>query len=264
MIIILAVLFSSLVQSQSLDFYLGDKKVTSLSIKQLEKIATPEKISLSYHGAKSKIKNYRAFKLKKILSNVLGTFNDDDFSEVILEATDGYKAFSETSTLLIDGGYIAFKDLDVKEGWEPVGRGGIDPGPFYMVWKNKGQTSAEGYPWPWNLKKIRFVNFKTRYPTIYPQNKRKTSSIFKGFQVFKSSCFKCHALNKVGGKIGPDLGAPQNILDYRSEKFVKAYIKNPEAFRYSKMPAHDHLSKQEVNDIVNFLKYHKAKKYFPL
>jgi len=250
-------IFSFLAHSQSLDFYLGNKKLTSLSIKQLKKLAKPEKLSLSYHGAKSKIKNYKAFRLKKVLINVFGKFDDEKFSEVILEATDGYKAFSETSTLLIDGGYIAFQDLDVKEGWEPLGRGGIDPGPFYMVWKNKGQTSAEGFPWPWNLKSIRLVNFKNRYPTIYPQGEKNSSSVFKGFLLYKSSCFKCHALNQVGGKIGPDLGAPQNILSYRTEKFVKAYIKNPEAFRYSKMPAHDHLSTKEIDHILHFLKYHK-------
>ena len=133
MIIIFILLFSSLVQSQSLDIYLSNKKIKSLSLNELKKISKPEKISLSYHGAKSKIKNYKAFRLKTILKNTLGTFDNDNFSEVILEATDGYKAFTETSTLIIDGGYIAFKDLDVKEGWDPVGRGGIDPGPFYMV-----------------------------------------------------------------------------------------------------------------------------------
>ena len=242
-----------------MEFYVDESKVTELSLEELKKRSTVDKARLTYHFSSSKVKNYEGVDLKKLIKNVFEKqIKTKTHTEVVFEATDGYQAFSTLEKLLQRGGLVAYKDLDVESGWEPVGRRKSSPAPFFLVWTKDGQTTANSFPWPWALKKIRLVTFEKRYPNVYPQGAKKKSAIYKGFKTFKGQCFRCHAINKQGGKIGPDLGAPKNITSYRSDAFLKAFIKNPEVYRYSKMPNHQHLSDQEINQIISFLKSKKG------
>ncbi len=254
-----ALLISRISFPQELQFFLGEEKIKSLSLKDLKKISKIKDIKLKYHFSKSSIKNYRALELAPLLKSIyLERLNDSEYTEVIFEATDGYKAFSLLSVLLNDGGHIAFKDLDRKFDWEPVGRKMVSPAPYFLVWEREKQTTANGYPWPWALAKISIIKFQQRYPKVFPRGKKKDSAVFKGYEIFRSQCFRCHAIDNQGGKIGPDLGAPQNILSYRKEKFVRQFIQNPERFRYSKMPPHGHLSKRDIDHLILYLKSRKS------
>ena len=245
---------------ESLQFFLKDKRIKTLSLGQMARMTKTKDLELHYHlsqTSKSSPKHYRGLAMAPILKAVYGELlsgKKGAYSEIVLEASDGYQAYGSVDTLLTDGGHIAFKDLDVKSGWEPVGREMASPAPYFLVWEREGQTTANGYPWPWNLGKIRLVKFADRYPNVYPKGKQKNSPEYKGYQIFKSQCFRCHAINRQGGKIGPDLAAPKNIFEYRTDEFVRQFIIEPEKFRYSKMPAHQHLSKDEIDSLISYLK----------
>ncbi|MCY4524687.1 MAG: cytochrome c [Halobacteriovoraceae bacterium] len=241
--------------SQEIRFYKKDKLIKILSLREMQKIAGKRDIKLRYHFSKSPIKNYRGMPIIPILKKVYKSdLKDENYTEFILEALDGYQSYSSRKTLLTSGGYIVFKDLDVKKGWESVGFKQVSPAPYFLVWIKKEQTVANEYPWPWALSKIHLVRMEDRYPKVYPKGFKKNSAIYKGYKIFKAQCFRCHSIDRQGGKIGPDLAAPQNILDYRSEKFIRQFIKKPSSFRYSKMPSHSHLSEKALDDLIAYLR----------
>ncbi|MCY4644645.1 MAG: cytochrome c [Bacteriovoracales bacterium] len=244
-----------------LSFFVGDRRVKSLSLKELKKAAPIKDVRLEYHFSKSRVKNYRGVELAPLLRRVFPRYlKGDEYSEIIYEATDGYSSFSTLSMALTKGGLIAFKDLDRKgDNWEPTGREMASPAPYFLVWAGKDQTSTVGYPWPYALVKIRLVRFKDRYPKLFPTGKPPNSPERRGLRVFKEQCFRCHAIDREGGKIGPDLAAPRHILDYRTETFIRQFIKNPESFRYSKMPSHAHLSGKEMDDLMAYLKSRRVR-----
>ena len=241
--------------SQEIHFFKKEKLIKTLSLEQMQKIAGKKDIKLEYHLSRTPFKNYRGMPVIPLLKEIYGSaLSDKDHTEFIFEATDGYLAYASRKMLLSPGGYIAYKDLDIESGWTPVGFKQVSPGPYILIWEQKNQTTANGYPWPWALSKIHLVTLKSRYPRVYPSKFKKNSSVYKGYQVFKVQCFRCHSIDRQGGKIGPDLAAPQNILNYRSEKFIRQFIRDPSVFRYSKMPGHTHLSRKNMDDLLDYLR----------
>ena len=175
----------------------------------MQAITRPKEVSLRYHFSASPIKRYRALEVAPLLKVAYGKFlQKKTHTEVVLEALDGYQSYSTLETLLSKGGYIAFKDLDVKSGWEPVGREKASPAPYFLIWNREGQTTENGYPWPWQLAKIRLVKFADRFPNVYPMGKGPNTPEYRGYRIFKSQCFRCHAIDRQGGKIGPGPGGP--------------------------------------------------------
>jgi cytochrome c2 len=258
---IFLILLGSVCQAQNLDFYIDNKKIESLSIKQMVKLSGQKDIVLKSKYSKFRKKNYRGLPLKNLMEKVFKeNWKNTDYSEIIFVATDGYQAYSTKQVLNNQGGLVTFKDLDRDSGWELVDARQANPAPFFLVWQGKKQTPANKFPWPWAIKSIQLVKFENRYPNVFPISVKKNSDVYKGYKTFKQYCFKCHAINKQGGSIGPDLGAPQNILAYRNETFVKEFIKNPTKFRYSKMTPHKFLGNKKIDQLITYLKYKKDNK----
>jgi mono/diheme cytochrome c family protein len=202
-----------------------------------------------------KQKRYRGFALARVLDLAFGPgWQGHDYTEMIFSALDGYASVSTLEKLNEPGGFIVFEDRD-KPGWEPVGRSQANPGPFYLVWTNPAQSTANEYPWPWQLAKLELVRFKDRYPEVYPRGVGSASSVYSGFLTFKGRCMRCHAMNQQGGKVGPDLNAPQSITEYRSPLMLKAFIRQPSQFRYTHMPDHADLTDADLNNLLDYFRH---------
>jgi mono/diheme cytochrome c family protein len=127
-----------------------------------------------------------------------------------------------------------------------------DPAPFYLLWTNPEQTTANGYPWPWQLSTIAILHFRDQYPKVYPTGSDETSAAYRGFLIFKGRCFRCHSMNQQGGKVGPDLNAPKSIVTYRSQDMVREFIRNPSKYRYTHMPDHRDLDDAALDDLLAY------------
>ena len=203
----------------------------------------------------SKEKHYEAFKLKDFLNYVYGDkWNSGDFTDLAFHAYDGYESVSVTSKLKQAGGYLVFRDLDFQD-WEPIGPSKAYAGPFYIVWIGENQTTRNGFPWPWQIESINLITFADQFPEIVPKTDDKNLSVYKGYELFKARCVRCHSINQEGGKIGPDLNAPKNILEYRPVNFVKSYIKDPSQYRFTHMSGSPDFSEQDLDNLIDYFIY---------
>ena len=240
--------------SSRINILISGKQQKSISLKEMKEELSQHKIAF-FDPQYSKEKNYRAFKLMDFLTLAYGSeWKSNDYTDISFKAYDGYDSISVISNLTQDGGYLVFKDLDF-QNWEPIGYTKAYPGPFYIVWVNKNQTSQNGYPWPWQLESVNLITFAEQFPEVVPKVADKNSSVYKGFELFKARCVRCHAINQQGGRLGPDLNAPKNILEYRPVDVVKEFIKDTSKFRFSHMPDHRDLSDEDLDNLIDYFIY---------
>lgn len=238
----------------ALRFEVSGKEVTTLALPAIKAKLKSHAISIQDPQYR-KTKHYRAFALQDLLALGFGElWRARDYSEIAFRAVDGYEAVAGLDKMQETGGFLVYEDLDVP-GWEPVGREQANPAPFYLIWTGAGQSTQRAYPWPWQVAAINLLRFAEYYPAVYPHNAAKNTPVYRGFLTFKARCIRCHAMQQQGGKIGPDLDAPQNILDYRDAAFVKAYIRQPSRYRYTQMPDHTDLSDQDLNDLIAYFRF---------
>ncbi len=236
-----------------LQFKLSDETYVELSTAQINEQIESETIEIfdPHHG---KSKRYRGWKLRSVLQAAFGeSLDQDKLTDAVMLALDGYALVSTKSKLLEAGGYIVYDELDIPTGWERIGRHEADPAPYYFVWSNESQSTAAGYPWPWQLASIPLVTFEQRYPAVVPVDVAQSSSVHPGYEIFKKRCVRCHAVNQQGGKIGPDLNYPKNILVYRSASMVRSFIQNAAAFRQGRMPSQLDLGAAQLDNLLDYL-----------
>lgn len=187
-------------------------------------------------------------------------------AQLVLRAKDGY-AVPILGARLLDGtAYLAVCDADLADKnpqWEPVGPRRADPAPFYLVWKGPGRDDLERYPRPWALEQIEVVPSGTLYPHAEPKGAADDSAARRGHAIFSRECIHCHAINREGGRVGPELNVPQSIVEYRPREQVRAYIRDPLQFRYGAMPAHPHLTDRELDDLIAYFDTMKLLKHDP-
>ncbi|MGF1701110.1 cytochrome c [Photobacterium makurazakiensis] len=242
------------VVAAELSFYESGRQVQILSLKKMKQILPTHKITI-YDPQYGKDKNYHAFKLHDVLSLAYGdSWLQTLSTDINFTALDGYQAVSDYKKVVNRGGYIVFADLDYPD-WEGIGHKQVNPGPFYIVWQGKEQGPKNAYPWPYQLAKVDTVDFQAQYPAVYPQGVAKSSKVYSGFSLFKERCMKCHAIDQEGGKVGPDLNAPMNILSYRHRDMVRDYIRQPSKFRHTQMPDHLDLKTSQIDSILDYLQY---------
>jgi hypothetical protein len=243
-----------------LEFRASGKLVSKISLAELKDKIKSHEINVS-NSIAGKEKKYEAFSIKDILNFVYHTqWTSEKYSDIAFIALDGYEAVSKSVTLNEDGGFLAFRDADVNDGWELVGKKKVDPGPFFLVWTGKVQTSINAYPWPWQIIQINLLRFEDQYPTVFPTGANLNSSAYRGFSTFRNRCLHCHSMERMGGKVGPDLGAPQSIVAYRSKYMIKEMIKHSSKYRYSIMPDHNDLSDSDLDDLYTYFQFQMTAK----
>lgn len=222
-----------------------------------------------------KRKNFLACPLARVLELGFGSTRGPADQNYFFRARDGYVKPASAARLAETGGWLALADLDeapaaqapdpteLSDHWEPIGRGGVDPGPFYLVWTGPHQADVHRYPWPYQLAAIEIAGFETLYPHVVPRDVSGEGPASAGFAIFRNECVSCHAINGEGGKVGPDLNVPRSIVEYRPAEQIKAFIRDPRSFRYTSMPSHLHLSARDLDSLVAYFRVMKDQKYDP-
>ena len=183
----------------------------------------------------------------------------------VLEALDGYSRPAAGAQLFEGGAFLALGEADGGVGnWQPIDRRQVDPGPFYVVWAGADQSDPHRYPWPYQLARIRIASLAERYPHMRPEGLPESHAAWDGLRLFQSQYLACHSINGEGGKVGPELNVPQSIVEYRPSAQIKAYIRNPETFRYTTMPAHPGLSPVDLDALLAYFEAMKSRKHDPV
>lgn len=239
-----------------------------ITLRELRQKVAPKEIKY-FDPLLRKVKVYAAFPIQQVLDAGFGKeWRNSAYSDLELESnTHRDKIQTKTYLLKDEGGYLAFQDMDSLKGWEMIksidGTGTqINPGPFYLFWTGVDRTVPDEYPWFFSLTKLKLLKFEEQYPLIVPAGVSPDSDVFRGYTIFRGQCFKCHSINRQGGKVGPDLNAPQSVTAYRPAKMIKDYIRNPSQFRYGNMPEFSHLTDRELEDLLAFFRFKDKNRNF--
>ncbi len=210
-------------------------------------------------------KVFDAFLLKDVVSLIpkgtSATESSGADDELMFTAIDGYSPTMPLSALETYTGYVAYQEHGTPGEFHKVtqGKAKLSPGPFYVVWK-EGRAVKDVVPWAYQVVKMSIVPWSKKFAAVIPAGIKEGSQVHKGLLVFKSSCLKCHSMNGQGGEIGPELNIPKNITEYWDAKILKAFIHNPGDFRQkSKMPM-THLSPDDLDAVLAYLKEMKNHK----
>jgi cytochrome c2 len=203
-----------------------------------------------YHKAK----RYNALPLNAILEKYsnIKSLKIADY-KMVFECEDGYKPEMPLEKLVNANAFLAISDIDAPKGreWEQILKDGheMKAAPFYVVYTSVNAKDGS-FKWPYNLVKMHLEPLNTDLAMIQPKN----ADGKKGFDLFQKHCQTCHAINGVGGEMGPELNIPKNITEYWNEVDLKAFIKNPASYRHKvKMPTLT-VSDADIEEIVTYLK----------
>lgn len=246
----------------SLVFRRHGAEVATLSLAELARRFAPTAVTTDdpYYERR---KRFVAIPLEPILERAfeldLATLRRETF---VLKALDGYAVPMAGERLLEGGAHVALDDLDVP-GFEPIGPQRVSPAPAYLIWSRVGQSSLQTHPRPWQLASIEIASFEALYPHTVPTGEAEGSPAMRGFALFRGECIRCHAMNREGGRVGPELNVPQSIVEYRPEAQIKAYIRDPLSFRYGAMPPHPELTDGDLDDLVAYFRAMATRKHDP-
>jgi len=235
----------------SLSLYLPDLK----SNPSLPKTQT---ITVNDDPVFHRVKSYEAIPLEAILSQFLPAYKNLDIkqTQIIFECEDGYNPSMALEKVLSKKAFLAFSDNEApkSEDWVNPKKDGREMkiAPFYVVYTDVPAKDVT-YKWPYNLVKISLSAASKELAALFPKD---DDTQVKGFELFKVNCLTCHSLNKVGGKMGPELNYPKSITEYWQVAHIKSFVKAPASYRNDcKMPAVTHLTDKELDEIVSYLQY---------
>ncbi len=249
-------------QSAEVAFVRDGKPVRTLERAALAAAVPPETWT-AFDPYYNKPKTFRAMPLAPVLALGFGApASELEKLDFVLKARDGYAVPFPGSKLFEKGAYLAIADVDVPD-WEPIGPQRANPGPFYLVWREPSQASLDSYPRPWQLATIEIAPFDVTYPHTVPRGLPADAPAMVGFRLFRTTCIACHAMNREGGRVGPDLNVPQSVVEYRPAAQIRAYIKDPRTFRYSSMPAHPAFSDGDLDALLAYFTAMKDRKHDP-
>jgi cytochrome c2 len=235
-----------------------------LALKAANLLTKTQQIKVDEDPVYHQTKSYNCVPLKALLEahSSLKQLKPEDY-KVVFECEDGYKPEMNLVQLLNAKAYLAISDIDAPAGrdFSQILKDGheMKAAPFYVVYE--GIDPKDGtFKWPYNLVKIHFAPANENIAALMPKN---TPDAMLGYEIFKNKCQTCHALNGIGGLMGPELNYPKNITEYWKEADLKAFIQNPAAYRNGvKMPKLE-ISPKDADDLVKYLSYMAGRKNIP-
>lgn len=237
--------------AQELTIQVGEK-IKTQNITDLKKLFKTHQITNQDPVYKKKV-TFLAFSLTEILE-FMGPI-DPSFNEISFTAIDGYSPSMPTKDALKHKAFIAFREKSRTNGFS------LDKiAPYYIIWENDSSV-PEHYPRPYQLTKITVTSFQEKFKEIYPKALAENENAADGFLLFRKHCIRCHSINGIGGKVGPELNSPNNVLEYWDNAKIKVFIQDPNAFRgNSIMPKIPELTSQDVEKIVSYFSFMKSYK----
>jgi cytochrome c2 len=238
---------------------LPEYHIDLLDLKKNKKLGDDTVVTVVNDPVYHKTKKYKAVNALTLIANEIDLNKIDAKStKIVFECIDGYKPEMPLTLFLASKPYLAFKDMEAKgTDWEPISKNGkkMDAAPFYLVYTD-APVKEDRYKWPYNLIKIHLEPIDKSKMVLYP----KDSSKVAGYTLFQNQCITCHAINGIGGEMGPELNYPKSVTEYWVETELVNYIVNPASFRNKvKMPTLG-ITKQQSQEIVGYLKYMAKKK----
>ncbi len=203
-----------------------------------------------------KLKRYRAVNAVSLIRTEIDlTKIDIQNTRIVFECLDGYQPEMPLDLFLKAKPYLAFQDVDAPEniGWEKIFKNGneMNAAPFYLVYETVSERDAHSQ-WPYNLVKFHLELPGNSAKELLPGKNTKFET---GYNLFIAHCITCHAINGIGGEMGPELNIPKSVTEYWLENELVDYLVNPASFRNKvKMPALG-ISKAQSQEIVDYLKF---------
>lgn len=231
-------------------------KLDLLELQAKNKLGKDTIVTIANDPVYHKEKKYKAVSASHLIQNEIDlTKIDPKNIKIVFECVDGYKPEMSLELFLNANPYLAFEDVDAPKGtkWEPIIKDGneMNAEPFYIVYPSVSEKDSR-YKWPYNLVKIYLEPLNKSTLELYPLKNRKLET---GYTLFKNQCLTCHSINGIGGTMGPELNYPKSVTEYWKENELVDYIVNPASFRNKvKMPTLG-LTKQQSQQIVDYLKY---------
>lgn len=231
-------------------------KLDLLDLQSKNKIGKDTIVTIANDPVYHKEKKYKAVDASLLIQNEIDlTKIDPKNTKIVFECIDGYKPEMPLELFLNAKPFLAFQDVDAPKGskWEPIVKDGneMNAEPFYIVYPSDSEKDSR-YKWPYNLVKIYLEPLNKSTLELYPLKNRKLET---GYNLFQKHCITCHAINGIGGTMGPELNYPKSVTEYWKENELVNYIVNPASFRNKvKMPTLG-ITKQQSQEIVDYLKY---------
>jgi mono/diheme cytochrome c family protein len=254
-----------------LRFQVGTDAPKSLSLAALERACGEQQVEVDdpYHGGPTR---YRALPFRCVLDQgfaARGGVASLANESLLLRARDGYTRPASGKGLDDPRAFLAFGEPGLEEPrsgaprFRPIDRRQVDPAPFYLVWKGVARGDAHEHPWPYQLETIEIAPFEQAFPHTAPTGLPKSDPGWRGYARFQSTCSACHAINGEGGTVGPELNVPKSIVEYRPIAQIRAYIRDPQATRYTSMPAHPELDDRALDELIAYFRAMSERKHDP-
>ncbi|EIA09592.1 c-type cytochrome [Flavobacterium frigoris] len=179
-----------------------------------------------------------------------------DKYQIVFECEDGYKPMMPLRKILSAKSFLAVSDLDAPKGesWSKIIKDGreMKAAPFYLIYQGVSPKDTD-FKWPYNLIKVHLVPSVENVSLLLPKGDTTATT---GFELFNKNCISCHAINKIGGSMGPELNYPKSVTEYWDQNQLKKFIQNPASFRNGvKMPKLANLNEKKIESIVYYLNY---------
>ena len=227
-----------------------------LDLQANNKLGKDTLVTIANDPVYHKAKKYKAVSASLLVKTEIELNKiDSKNTKIVFECVDGYKPEMPLELFLNANPFLAFEDVDAPKGskWEPILKEGneMNAEPFYIVYPSISEKDSR-YKWPYNLVKIYLEPLNKSTLELYPLKNKKLET---GYTLFKNQCLTCHSINGIGGTMGPELNYPKSVTEYWKENELVNYIVNPASFRNKvKMPTLG-ITKQQSQEIVDYLKY---------
>ncbi len=224
--------------------------ISEQSMAQLRKVHPLASVEVNDPVYKRK-QRYQGLWLRDVLKDLrLGGHPESDVY-VRFRCKDGYLPLMPLSLAKQGRGLIAIRDANAPRGedWQPLPGSGTPstPAPSYLVWLSP-PGDPEKYPWPYQMVAIELISSSDALAGLDPDGPK------PGYELFVAHCLKCHSINGVGGRLGPELNSPCSVTEYWNPRLLSRFIANAGSIRSAtRMPNFDSLPEKDIRELIEYL-----------